>query len=189
MGKVARTPLRPRWPERAGGPGPPGRRVGGLLCQPRSLFSRPGRLGSWTHPPLDSIQEGGCCFFPLDFLEFWKPSGPGGGEGGRSRSGEECESLPRPGGARRSWEPQLPGFWNRDFRVILFCFRTLFQWKVGFLPSHFSKSLDFSPGSGRRENSLQGLPRVGKKTMDMRLPCPQGAGSCDREVLEPWAQL
>lgn len=46
-----------RAPQRPGPPGRSGPRVGGLLCKPQSLFSQPGSLGSWTHPPLDSIQE------------------------------------------------------------------------------------------------------------------------------------
>lgn len=60
-----------RVPKPAGGPlNGQGRRVCGLLCKPQSLFSRPGWLGSWTHPPLDSIQEGGCCFFLWIFWIF-----------------------------------------------------------------------------------------------------------------------
>lgn len=57
--------------------GPPGRRVGGLLCKPHCLFSRPGSLGSRTHPPLDSIQEAAAFLLvPLGFSGFLKTQWP-----------------------------------------------------------------------------------------------------------------
>lgn len=108
-------------------------RVGELAacCVSRSpCFPQPGWLGSWTHPPLDSIQEGGCCFFLWIFWIFVNPVA-------QEEEKEEGADLGRNvRESSKAWRGQkelgatAARVWNRDFRVILFCFRTLFQWKV-----------------------------------------------------------
>lgn len=161
---VARAGWRP--PDRQG------RRVGGLLCKPQSLFSRPGRLGSWTHPPLDSIQEGGCCFFPLDFLEFWKPSGPGGGEGGRSRSGEECESLPRPGGPEGAGNHSCQGSGTVISECFSFVLEPCSSGKWNFCPLTSPSHLTFLLGVEGGRNSPSGPAKSGEEDYGYEAPLP-----------------
>lgn len=77
---------------------PLGRVVLGRLCKLWPLFSWPGSSGGRTHPPLELVQDSAVIpLAPLEFSGFLKTRWPGRREeGGRSRSPEECESLPKP---------------------------------------------------------------------------------------------
>lgn len=58
----------------------------------------PGSFGGWTHPPLELVQDSAVILLaPFGFSGFLKTRWRGRREeGGRNRSSEECESLPKP---------------------------------------------------------------------------------------------
>lgn len=105
-------------------------------------------------------------------------------EGGRSRSAEECDSGPRPGGwgATRSWEPPLQGFWKGVVPAESVCRLLTLAELI------FTSRPTFSPGErGWRHIPLQGPPQEGRRTMDVSPPCSQEcARRSDRAVPGPW---